>query len=156
VTGYLGEREQFGWWQSAFFGLGSQAFLTPVFGRTLLLAQASGVTRSAAAIHDERIGVGSVYHLFRLPEDLEQGIHRALHDPHLKARLSSLLRSREEAMAFLHGEAGEAASAEEGPVWVSAARDLAQPSHWRTVAAFYLRAFERGGEVYPYFADRAA
>ena len=80
LVGYLGEREQFGWWQSAFFAPGSQAFLAPLFARTQLLAQCNGVTRAACLIHDERIGVGHVYHLFRLPEDMEQGLHGILNE----------------------------------------------------------------------------
>jgi hypothetical protein len=35
VIGYLGEREQFGWWQSLFFSASSQAFLVPVFASVL-------------------------------------------------------------------------------------------------------------------------
>jgi len=58
AIGYLGEREQFGWWQSSFFTQGSDAFLTPIFGRTKALAQCNGVTQAAAIIHDERIGTG--------------------------------------------------------------------------------------------------
>ena len=79
--GYLGEKDQFGWWVSSFFAPSSNAFFEPLFGRTQYLAQCNGVTRAAALVHDERIGVGHVYHLFRLPEDLEQGLHRELHDP---------------------------------------------------------------------------
>ncbi len=45
VIGYLGERDQFAWWQSAFFSAGSQAFLAPIFARTQFLAQCSGVTQ---------------------------------------------------------------------------------------------------------------
>ena len=77
VVGYLGEREQYAWWQCSFFGPGSKTFLAPVFGRTQVLAQAPGHARRPL-IHDERIGVGEVYHLFRLPEDMEQGIHRGV------------------------------------------------------------------------------
>ena len=44
VVGYLGEREQYAWWQSSFFGPGSKTFLAPVFGRTQVLAQCAGVT----------------------------------------------------------------------------------------------------------------
>jgi len=81
TIGYLGEREQFAWWQSSFFDQGSSAFLTPVFARTHVLAQVAGVTRAAALVHDKWIGVGDAYHLFRMPEDVEQAIHRALHQP---------------------------------------------------------------------------
>jgi len=79
AVGFLGEKEQAGWWPSSFFGIGSTAFLSPLFPRTHFLAQCQGVTCAASRKHDERIGVGQVYHLFRLPEDIEQGIHHLLH-----------------------------------------------------------------------------
>ena len=76
LVGFLGEKDHFAWWQSSFFAPGSNAFLAPVFPRTQLLAQYEGVTRAASLQHDDRIGVGDVCHLFRLPEDVEQGLHR--------------------------------------------------------------------------------
>ena len=92
--------------RSPTFAPGSQAFLTPLFARTRLLAQCSGVTRAAALIHDERIGVGDVYHLFRLPEDVEQGIHRILDEEDVCARVEASLANRETALASLRELAG--------------------------------------------------
>lgn len=102
VVGFLGERDQPGWWPSSFFGAGSSAFVTPVFPRTHFLAQCLGVTGAALKVHDERIGVGRVFHLFRLPEDLEQGIHRVLHDDSCVAAIREKLVDREAAMRFLN------------------------------------------------------
>jgi hypothetical protein len=34
AAGYLGERDQAGWWPSAFLATTSPAFLAPVFART--------------------------------------------------------------------------------------------------------------------------
>ena len=78
VVAYLGERDQFAWWQSAFFGAGSALFLSPIFARTQILAQCAGAGMAAARVHDEHIGVGGVYHLFRLPEEIERSLHGAL------------------------------------------------------------------------------
>lgn len=52
AVGFLGERDQHGWWQSTFLSAGSKPFLAPVFGRTLALAQCAGATRAAAIVHD--------------------------------------------------------------------------------------------------------
>ena len=101
VVGYLGEREHFNWWPSAFLSAGSHAFLAPVFGKTQLLAQVSGVTQAAALHHDERIGVGHVYHLFRLPEDMEQKIHRVLHDRTVEAQIEKVIASEESAFSVV-------------------------------------------------------
>jgi hypothetical protein len=38
------------------------------------------VKEAAARVHDEYIGVGKVYHLFRLPEHIEQALHSSLRD----------------------------------------------------------------------------
>lgn len=101
LVGYLGEREQYTWWPSAFFASGSAAFLAPLFTRTQPLAQFNGVTQAAALIHDERIGIGQVYHLFRLPEDLEQGIHRTLNDATACSRLAKQAVDRTSALVNL-------------------------------------------------------
>jgi len=155
VVGYLGEREQFGWWQSAFFAPGSQAFLAPLFARTQLLAQCTGVTRAAALIHDERIGVGHVYHLFRLPEDVEQGIHRILNEDEVCAHIEARLTSRETALASLRELAGRQEIAGLGPTRAGATSNLRSMEAWSVAVAHYLHAFEHGSQVYPYFTDSA-
>src|SRR6266498_2626769 len=91
VVGFLGEREQYAWWQSSFFSAQNRAFLAPVFGRTQLLAQAMGVTRAASLVHDERIGVGRVFHLFRLPEDVEERVHQTIQQPAVAQRVAQVI-----------------------------------------------------------------
>src|SRR5690349_14523885 len=87
VVGYLGEREQYSWWQSSVFAPAGRAILAPVLGRTQALAQYAGVRRAAALVHDERIGVGRVFHLFRLPEDVEQALHHVVQTPSVRQRI---------------------------------------------------------------------
>lgn len=154
AVGYLGERDQRGWWQSSFFSAGSRAFLSPVFGRTQVLAQCAGITRAAALVHDERIGVGQVYHLFRCPEDLEQGVHRALQTADVTRRIGALVASPGTALAFLQEEARSAQAAGVGPTRVGDDHTLRDRRSWRTVAAHYVGAFRDGGDVFPYFTGR--
>ena len=74
LVGFLGERAQFAWWTTACFGdysLRSIEFVTP---KTSLLAQYHGVLEAARRVHDEHLNVGG-YHLFRLPEEVEQDLH---------------------------------------------------------------------------------
>ena len=153
VVGYLGEQGQYAWWQSSFFSPASRAFLAPVFGRTQVLAQISGVTRAASIVHDERIGIGQVYHLFRLPEDIEQGIHRVLHSANLCEQVAALVSDKEAAMAYLRQEAGTLAGGDVGPVHIGNTRGLRDASSWSVAAAHYVRAFEDHLETYPYFTD---
>lgn len=155
AIGFLGERGQAGWWPSSFLAAESAPFLAPVFGRTQVLAQCTAVAAAAARVHDERIGAGHVYHLFRLPEDLEQRIHAALHESELTRRITEAVSSRERALETLRAEAGAPSEAGVGPTRAGDLHDLRQPKRWRDVAAQYLAAIERGIEVFPYFADRA-
>ena len=154
VVGFLGERDQAGWWPSAFFSPGSSAFLAPVVPRTEVLAKCTGVTRAAALVHDERIGVGRVYHLFRLPEEIEQRVHSALHDAELANCISEVTATRDSSLHWLRALA-EVTGIGVGPTLVGDAEDLRIAKSWRTVASEYLRGLESELEVYPYFTDRA-
>jgi len=81
IVGYLGEQLQPTWWSSSFLAPVSTAFLTPMFSKTALLAQYHGIREAAARIHDEHIGIGKgVFHLFRLPDTLEQELHSLLRE----------------------------------------------------------------------------
>lgn len=154
TVGYLGERDQFAWWPSAFFGSGSKSFLTPVFGKTHLVAQCNGVTTAAATLHDERIGVGQVYHLFRLPEELEQKIQRSLMDLALSGSLLDPVTSKESAMTHLQSHATTAVQSGVGPTRIGNLHDLYQFSAWGAVAAHYQNAFMQSSQVFPYFTER--
>jgi len=149
VIGYLGEREQNGWWQSSFFTQGSDAFLSPLFGRTQILAQCNGVTQAAAIKHDELIGVGNVYHLFRLPEDMEQNIHKALHE----IKPNKILVSKEAAMDYLRKDSIKPDQSSLGPTRVGDKKSLFDLKSWKLVSGLYLYVFEKGVEIYPYFTD---
>ena len=154
VIGYLGEQGQYAWWRSSFFAPASRAFLAHVFERTPVMAQCVGVTRAAALVHDERIGVGRVYHLFRLPEDMEQSIHRALHDPDLGARITASTVSTDAALAYLREMATSMVTSGIGPTLIGDAHALRTADTWRIVTAHYLQAFGAGQRVFPYFVDR--
>src|SRR6516162_928813 len=72
AIGYLGE--QAAWWPSSFLGQHAFTFLSPVFGNRTTVAQYHGVVEAACRAHDEKIGIGRVFHLFRLPEAAERRI----------------------------------------------------------------------------------
>ncbi|MBI4322561.1 MAG: BrxE family protein [Chloroflexi bacterium] len=149
VIGFLGEREQFGWWQSSFFTQGSTAFLSPLFGRTMTLARCNGISQAAAMVHDERIGVGRVYHLFRLPEDAEQSIHKVLHD----IEFGGIVDSKEDALDYLRKGSVSAENLGIGPTLVGDKKSMKEPKAWQIASGHYLYAFENGLEIFPYFTD---
>lgn len=161
AVGYLGEQHQAGWWQSSFLSSAGRTFLTFSFAKTLPLAQYSGVTAAAARVHDERIGVGQhVYHLFRLPEALEQAAFRAMHDAELVAQIVPVIANRDAALAHLAAGAGRVSSGRAadgivGPTWVATTQDVYGDDAWGRVAALYLHGFRSGERVYPYFSDRS-
>jgi len=153
IIEYLGEREQFGWWQSSFFTQGSNAFLSPLFSRTQILAQCNGVTHAAALVHDERIGIGHVYHLFRLPEEIEQGIHRSLHEPALFQSVQKNITKPEIALDSLRKLTGPQLPTEAGPIRVGNIVALRDLNSWQKVASAYLYGFEQETIVCPFFSN---
>lgn len=154
LVGFLGEKDHFSWWQSSFFATGSNAFLAPIFPRTQLLAQYEGVKRAATLQHDDRIGVGDVCHLFRLPEDVEQGLHRVLQEPAVRESLTPRISNRDLAISNLRDIAGSKSGATAGPVCIGRLQDIRGALAWQTVAAHYAHAFDQGIQTYPFFSDR--
>lgn len=152
LVGFLGEKDQHAWWGGSFLAPTAGAFLDPVFGRTRVLAQYNGVSAAAALVHDERIGVGRVYHLFRLPEDLERAIHLGIEAESETAALEGLFSDAQTAMARLDELSAGDAPFGEGPVRVSL--DLRSPEAWRSAAALYRSAFRSNRQVFPFFDER--
>ena len=151
AVGLLGEQAQ--WWSSTFCGANGIAFLSPVFPRTHVLAQLQGVSAAAALVHDDRIGVGNAFHLFRLPEDLEQRIHDMASGGAVP-EIIEVMRSADSATQFIRSCAGSVRKDALGPVRVGQLSSLRDDSPWRDVAAFYLSAFEEHKETFPFFSDR--
>ncbi len=151
-VGYLGEKDQFNWWLSSFFSPSSDAFMQPLFPRTQLLAQVTGVTQAAALQHDKFIGIGHVYHLFRLPEDLEQQLHQYFQDSTL---LMEIPKKIDKAVAFhvLEEMAIKYDDETAGPVRVGAISALYQDQSWQSVAGMYLAAFKQNVKRYLYFSE---
>lgn len=65
AVGFFGEKEQHNWWPSLWLTKNASAFLSPIYGERLDTARYHGVVEAARRIHDERIGVGRAFHLFR-------------------------------------------------------------------------------------------
>jgi hypothetical protein len=152
LVGYLGEKAQFGWWGSSFFSTSSRRFIDPVFGRTGLLARYHGVVTAAARVHDERIGTGQVYHLFRLPADVEQELHSLVQDPSFATGTLAWVASRDAALAALTEIAAGTSEALDGPVRFGDAAELSGGASWQRLAGIYAGSFSRGARAFPYFA----
>jgi hypothetical protein len=154
LVGFLGERSQFNWWPSAFFTPSSSAFLVPIFTKTAFMAQYHGVKEAASRVHDEHIGVGKVYHLFRLPENVEQTLFTHLRDRAFIDSVRPHLEAQEQALEGLATLATSHAACQEGPVLVGAIDELLGGKTLGLLAHHYRFAFAGNTKVYPYYADQ--
>ncbi len=155
IVGYLGEKGQHNWWSSEFFSATAPAFLNPVFGKTTALAQYQGIKEAARHVHDEHIGVGRVFHLFRLPESIEQAVFEVLQDTAVTDALRRDITSQDAASAALQAIVGSSGILREGPVRIGAVSDL-ESIRWLSQAArCYEAAFSSGARSFPYLVDGA-
>ena len=151
--GFLGEQEQKGWWSSLWLTGNASAFLAPIYGSRLNAARYHGVVEAAQRIHDERIGIGRAFHLFRLPEGLE----RRLHDTVVRDNVCEDLPDITEistAEATLVELAPDTKEVKAGPVKAGEVNDLKGNKWVGTLAAHYRAAFESSNQTFPYFVEQ--
>jgi len=151
AVSFLGEKEQQAWWGSSFYSRGSSAFLSPLFPRSELLAQCRGACSAALRVHDERIGVGKVFHLFRLPEEMERGIHENLCQASLVAEARQLIEDAKTAFAFLSSFG--VTTTKPGPIREGTLAELTKQSLWSSMASHYAFAIQNQMQVFPYIVD---
>jgi hypothetical protein len=150
LCAYLGESDQFGWWRTSFLSPTGRRYLEFNFPRTVLSAGLNSAAEPAKELHDRRIGRNGVFHVFRLPHDIEQDIHLLL-ATEFKMELDTLIQGRELAMKAL-AELAEGERVEgEGPVFISGIAQLMYRPSLRKVASCYSSAFGTGKQVFPYF-----
>jgi hypothetical protein len=153
VVGYLGEKDQFNWWPSTFLNETTKKMLEFTFPRTAFLAQYEGVSASAAKVHDERIGVGETFHLFRFPEFLEKSLVNRLQTKSEEVSFKSAILSKEKALEVLTTLAGRASLVDEGPVNIGGINDNEWNLSINKIASSYLTAFSNDKQAFPYFRD---
>jgi hypothetical protein len=149
LVGYLGERAQHNWWFTSFYDPSSRLFLEPVFSRTPRLTQYHGVLEAARRLHDEHLSVGS-YHLFRLPEEVEQDLHNLIQGPEAEEFTAQAISSKSTALDSLNDLAGEVSMKSVGPTAIGNIKDLGSPKTVKAIAAAYLSAFRNDTKAYPY------
>ncbi len=149
LIGFLGERAQFGWWPTSFHEALSRRFLEPVFSKTSKLAQYHGVLEAARRLHDEHLSVGS-YHLFRLPEEVEQDLHATVQSSVGGDLASQASQSKEAALDALKRLAATGGTSSVGPTAVGNIKDLDSTDTLKAIAAAYFSAFTQNTKTYPY------
>jgi len=152
IVGFLGEKPQFGWWGTDFLGETGQKFLSIIFPRTAFSAGVNSVTEAARRLHDSRIGKGRVYHLFRMPEMIEQLVHKRLADFEPSILMPSL-KTKESALEKLQSMSDSSQGAGEGPVQLGTAKNILQLTSLKSIAKQYADAFENDKQTLPYFTE---
>ncbi|MCA7902615.1 BrxE family protein [Burkholderia cepacia] len=151
LIGFLGERTQFAWWPTAFYEASSRLFLEPVFSKTAGLAQYHGILEAARRLHDEHLSVGS-YHLFRLPEEVEQDIHTLVQDGESATLAGQILHNKDLALGALKNMTSATPTTGEGPLALGKVNELDADDVLTAIAGTYWSAFTRNVRVYPYLA----
>lgn len=154
LVGYLGEQNQFAWWPCSFFAQSSKAFLVPVFGKTFFLAQYHGVKEASTKVHDNFIGIGrGVFHLFRLPEAIEQELQVLMCDPEIVNKLTEDLSSQKDALGALEIYGDVSINPAIGPVRIGDLNDIEKIDVWQVTAGHYRQSFEKNNKVFPFFSE---
>lgn len=152
IVGILGERANHNWWSTSFYAPSSQAFLSPIFSKSSLLAQYHGLIEAARLTHDEHLSVG-IYHLFRLPEEIEQDLHILARTHEHGAYVESLKRDAKIALGDLESMATPTSAVAIGPIAVGSIDDLGSQGVLGMIAYAYWSSFIGGERTYPYLTD---
>lgn len=145
---FMGEKEQVSWWASSFFSNSGEAFLSPIFPKTAALARINGACGAAQLVHDEYIGKGDVYHLFRLPEKLERAVSEVLITD---ASVLGCIASEESARAELKMLAVGGSTQGVGPLLLEGKIDVTMVG---LMADAYSHGFQAGEQVLPYYRSK--
>jgi hypothetical protein len=150
LVAFLGEKDQFGWWDCSFLGVTGQKYLAITHPRSHLAAGVMAACEAARRVHDARIGKGRVHHLFRLPHATEQKLQQ-----HTVAKdgtaLVTALESKDKALSILETLSKDSNGTPDGPVKLGGAKTLASPSIVGKLAGIYLGGFRASKQTMPYF-----
>ena len=149
LVGFLGERQQCDWWSTSFYEASSTRFLEPVFARTAPLAQYQGAVEAARRFHDENLSVGS-FHIFRLPEEIEQDLHEMVQAQLLELFDPSLIVDRTSALNALSKVSNGTADEAVGPVLVGKIDELRSSALLDKIGAIYQMALSSDTHALPY------
>lgn len=153
LVGYLGEKSQHGWWATEFLSPVAKGFLEPSFPRTWRVAQYTGVTEAARRLHDDHIGIGNVFHLFRLPEEIERQLHAHVLANPLDDSPFLPLQNREAATEALDKfVTKDVTESKEGPASLGKLEQIRDLRAIGLMASHYGKSFKSGTKVFPYFA----
>ena len=150
AVGYLGEKSQHNWWGSNFLGASSAGFLIHPYPRTTFLAQYHGACEAALLVHDEYIGVGGSYHLYKLPDSLERDVVKVIQGTAFRNKLKMVLQSKAGALSLLQELSENTTEKIEGPINLGKFTDAALETTLQPIIGYYLQAFSHSYKCFPY------
>ena len=107
---------------------------------------------AARRLHDEHLSVGS-YHLFRLPEEVEQDLHGLVLSKEGEVIASAIPQDQGEALEALGAAATKGAKLSEGPTAVGSIKELDSSATLKAIASAYVVAFSKNARSYPYLVS---
>jgi hypothetical protein len=147
---FLGEKDQFGWWDCSFLGSTGQKYLAITHPRSHVATGVIAACKAARRVHDARIGKGRVYHLFRLPHATEQKLQR--HTLTVDAvGLVTTFESKDKALQTLETLAKDPDGTPDGPIKLGGVKALSSSAIVGKLAGMYLGAFRASRQTMPYF-----
>jgi hypothetical protein len=151
LVSYLGEKNQFNWWDTNFLSPIGLQFTEINFPRTSFSAACTSVIEAARRLHDQRIGRGGVFHLFRLPYSLEQDLHQELLqiDP---GYILDAIKDSETALNRLREYADTKIEPCEGPVLVGSLPSVWTIDDLQKLTTHYFHAFLKRRLCFPYLS----
>ena len=149
LIGFLGEKEQYNWWPTSFYESSGFRFLEPVFSRTTPLAQYHGAVEAARRFHDENLSIGS-FHIFRLPEEIEQDLHEIVQTRLIDLFDPNLIVDQAAALSALSEVSDKAPFKAVGPVLVGEIDELRASASLEKIGAIYRIAFSSETQALPY------
>jgi len=150
IVAFLGEKKQFGWWETSFLDDTGRGYLERCFPRTAAHAAFRSTSEAACRMHDAAIGKVGVFHLFRLPVEKEQALDLRLAKVS-RQEITSLISSKENALSELAILAGKSGKSAPGPIQIGNEKEMTEPASLRRIAWNYLSAFQSGFQTIPYF-----
>lgn len=150
LVGFLGEKQQTSWWGSSFLSASSRAFLGPIYPNSIDVAQYSGVCQAASIVHDEHIGIGKHYHLYRLPDSIERALFQCIQAHKVINNMSDFLKSHDTAVERLKELGEDTVKESDGPVTVGQYADNKLDALIQISRSHYISAFQGDYKTFPY------
>lgn len=147
---FLGEKNQFNWWDTSFLTNTGIDFLKISFPRIPYVSAFNSTRKAARLLHDESISKENSYHLFKFPIYQEEIFYRQVNETNIKMIYSGI-SSKESAIQKLKVISHQVIQSPEGSVQIGSEKSLFTENSIHEIAAHYYDAFTSNKKVYPYF-----